>query len=117
MGEAMLAAETMSGWIWLGHAQHFIGARRCSFRMGTWLPNGYVVSTVGEFLINPDDKQFEEIGCDRLYETFVFKTSGNTHDCGCPVIDDFLELASHGYKLAKDAQLGHMAVCHEWSEI
>lgn len=36
-------------WIWMPHAAHFIASDHCQFHMATYLGNGYVVSTVGEY--------------------------------------------------------------------
>lgn len=36
-------------WIWMPHAGHFCGGNECRFRLNTYV-NGYIVSTVGEYL-------------------------------------------------------------------
>src|SRR5487761_2671318 len=84
-------------WVWMPHPGHFICARNCGFHLTTCVGD-FIVSTVGDFL--PDitvreiyattqgiklkgkgDERlddymekigYEEVGCDRLYETMVF---------------------------------------------
>lgn len=103
----------MKEWKWLGHKQHLCVARRCQFNLATLLPNGYLVSTIGEYF-RKDDEQFqdmEEIGADRMYETYVFKTEKKLKDCGCPEISSYTEVESDAYNEAKDAQEGHIRMC------
>lgn len=93
-----------SRWEWYGHAAHFICGRWCRFHMATRVGK-YLVSTVGLYVhpsrsggnettekhwlaSNPNG---EKIGCDRFYETFVFKAgepcSAPNCGCGLPSID------------------------------
>lgn len=39
----------MKDWQWFGHAGHLIVGQWCRFHLATLLPNGYYVSTVGEY--------------------------------------------------------------------
>ncbi len=61
---------------------------------------------------------YEEIGCDRKYETMVFKVNGETctaEDCNCglpTIIPDELDFA--GYNEAGAATAGHYAMCEKW---
>lgn len=60
-----------------GWAGHFIVAERCIFRRNTLLEEGslrLVVSTVGLMLDYhaKNERKFEQIGCDRHFETMVF---------------------------------------------
>lgn len=58
-----------------GWAGHFCGADRCLFHLNTLLEyNGQkvVVSTVGKWLVNYDDKEFTPIGYNRHFETMAF---------------------------------------------
>jgi hypothetical protein len=83
----------------------------------------YIISTVGEY--HPAHKQltrenvfeFEEIGCDRLYETMVFKAVKGKHDC-CPweasVCGGELDFA--GYNTAGEAMKGHIKICKRWAK-
>lgn len=38
-----------SKWIWMPHAGHLIVGSQCRFHLNTYLGNGYLVSTVGEW--------------------------------------------------------------------
>ncbi len=130
-------------WEWFGSAGHLIVASECRFHLCT-LVGPWLVSTVGEWL--PDSGSwhiyaetrgvtiegrgdarrsdflnkvgFIEIGCGRLYETMVFRTSGercSLPECDCeqPVVSDWSELDSDGYNLRGDAQRGHYAMCEK----
>jgi hypothetical protein len=59
---------------------------------------------------------YEEIGCDRKYETMCFKTTGGVCSCGCglPKVD-FSELDMEGYNDAESATKGHYLVCERWA--
>jgi hypothetical protein len=101
-------------WIWLPHAQHFIGAYSCQFRLGTYVGK-YIVSTVGEY------RGMEDIGCDRKYETYVFKAKrmpkGKDVCEACPfTVSDFLEIDSLGANTAKEAFKNHYKLCSKWSK-
>lgn len=101
---------------WHGHAQHFICARSCQFRMATSV-GPYVISTVGEY--DPkgsDDGAWTAIGCGRLYETMVFRTEGTHERCGCPLIKDFEELECAGYNDPVAATKGHMLMLGRYIE-
>ena len=141
----------MSEWKWFGNAAHLIVGQWCRFHMATLLPNGYLVSTVGEYWperpsreihasvydaewlqqnrhLRGDDfdaaymKKFgyETIGCDRKYETFVFKAGApcKVKGCGCgmPALADTSELDSKGYNDAGSATKGHMELCRKWAK-
>lgn len=134
-----------AAWEWYGHAGHLIVGSDCRFHLAT-LVGPWWVSTVGEWL--PDsatwdiyaqsagvtlkgrgdarrnqflsDVGYVEIGCDRKYETMVFRSSGRrceTPDCGCglPLVDEWGELDSDGYNDARSAREGHLAMCAKWS--
>jgi len=121
-----------SEWEWFGAPAHFICARWCRFHMVT-LIGSYVVSTVGEY-VHPRNSgggeqaeaewlrknwPGEDIGCDRKYETMVFRMSGrcDSETCGCghPFIDTAV-LDTTGYNTAKDANHGHRAMCDKWAD-
>lgn len=58
-----------------GWAGHFCGAHKCLFRLNTLLEykgQKVVVSTVGRWLVNYDDKEFTTIGYNRHFETMAF---------------------------------------------
>ena len=59
-----------------GWAGHYICADSCRFKRNTLLTNTdtndrIVVSTVGAYI--PKKNKYEQIGCDRYFETMVFK--------------------------------------------
>lgn len=58
---------------------------------------------------------FEEIGCNRKYETMVFR-AGTRCTCGCgmPIISGS-ELDSDGYNDRKTANVGHNKMCKKWA--
>ena len=97
----------MKDWKWYGHAMHFICSDQCYWHMATELPNGLLVSSVGD--MKPDD-----IGIGHKYETMVFRINGRL-DCGCPEISG-LELAARRYDTHSQAAAGHIETCLEWSE-
>ena len=131
-------------WIWMPHPGHFICAKDCRFILNTYVGK-YIVSTVGEYWPdsqvrkifayvrkveikgNGDEwdfnyrKQmpnngFEEIGCDRLYETMVFRAEKSKEKC-CPwVASSWSELDFAGYMNAEDAYAGHIKLCKKWSK-
>ena len=69
--------------------------------------NGYCISTVGELIIDPNGTEFETIGCERLYETMVFKeTADGDIECN--------ELDFEGYNDLRAAEEGHMDMCRKW---
>jgi hypothetical protein len=61
---------------------------------------------------------FMEIGLDRIYETMVFKVTGEVCkskecNCGMPTIISN-ELDFEGYNVAGDATRGHYRMCEKW---
>lgn len=108
--------------------------------MNTYV-GGYIVSTVGEYVPDSAVREigakargvtlegkgdareadwmekmgFEEIGCDRLYETMVFKAAKSKDPC-CPFrMVSGSELDFAGYNTAKDAYRGHLRLCKKWA--
>lgn len=111
---------TPDKWIWMPHPAHFIAGFGCRFRLATYVGNGFLVSTVGEY-ISPLAKESEEdflpIGCDRLYETMVFKAERAVDSACCPWIQkDSTELDFEGYNKPNEAMNGHMKMCLKWSK-
>ena len=124
----MIAVEK---WEWFGNAGHFICGRWCRFHLCTKVGN-YLVSTVGEY-IHPrhssgserGDSEYlkehplgEEIGCGRLFETFVFKAGKpcDAPECGCglPEIDGS-EIDSLSANTRKDARDNHIKLCRKFA--
>ena len=120
-------------WKWFGNPGHFICAQWCRFHLCTQVGR-VLVSTVGEF-VHPrhsrgterDDKNWwvsnwpgEDVGCDRTYETTVFRVFGRVCDredcqCGTPVLEG-CEIDFGGYNLRGDAAKGHLELCLKWAK-
>ena len=118
-------------WKWFGNAGHLCVSQWCRFHLATQI-GPWFVSTVGEY-VHPrhgkgsdqaesewlkNNGPGEDIGCDRKYETMVFK-AGKPCECGCgmPVPKDFTELDSNGYNDAASATKGHMAMCDKYAGV
>jgi len=128
-------------WIWMPHAGHLIVGNDCRFVLNTYV-GGYIVSTVGEYLpdfpvreIFAESKKitlegrgdarradymkkigYEEIGCDRLYETMVFKAMKTKDGC-CPWrIASGENQDMEGYNDPEEARKGHLKMCNKWSK-
>lgn len=128
-------------WVWMPHAGHFICGSDCRFRLNTYV-GGYIVSTIGELL--PDSGSWDiyanakgitlegrgdarradflkrvgwvEVGCDRTYETMVFKAAKAQDKC-CPYrMVTGAEMDFAGYDNPGDALKGHMKLCAKWSK-
>ena len=100
-------------WVWMPHPGHFIGSQDCKFFLNTYI-GGYIVSTVGEYL--PDSQNgYKRVGCNRKYETMVFKAMKSKHKC-CPYeMKNAEEIDFDGYNTAEDAFKGHYKMCKKWS--
>jgi hypothetical protein len=127
-----MSAANPAEWVWMGHSGHFILGHECQFHLATYLGNGYLVSTVGEY--RPDSKirevlarareskepepEFEEVGYKRLYETMVFRaTPSKDPSVCCPwrmAYGD--ELDMNGYNKPVEAEAGHYAMCRKWAK-
>lgn len=63
---------------------------------------------------------FEQIGCDRTYETMVFRAGSTACDteggCGFRQPDKFIELDFAGYNDHAKATQGHADMCTKWAE-
>jgi hypothetical protein len=101
-------------WIWMPHAGHFICADRCQFRLNTYVGE-FIVSTAGEFMLNPDNTEFTDIGLNRKYETMVFAAKHISERTCCPYRITGDELDVKGYNTPQDAYAGHMAICKTWA--
>lgn len=102
-----------------GMAGHFICASRCRWHRCTDVNEKWRVSSVGCFQRNDTDRQWSEIGCDRLFETMVFRLGSSLCKCGCGEreIDSFTEIDFAPYNTVKDAQAGHEEMVAKWMEI
>lgn len=138
-----------SEWKWFGNAGHLIVAAWCRFHMCTQIGDYMVSTVgeywpdrvsreiharihdpkwLEQYGIlkgdNFDAKYmerfgYETIGCDRTFETLVFKAgkpcNSETCNCGLPYPSDWGELEANGYNTAGDATRGHMAMCEKWA--
>lgn len=109
-----------------GHPAHFICGNNCRFHLATQVGD-YLISTVGELVFDSsvkkvldkvrDDREFEEIGFGRTYETMVFRAGEKCEaegcNCGLPVIDGS-ELDFLGYNDADSANKGHQRLVAKW---
>lgn len=133
-----------SRWKWFGNAGHFIMGESCRFHLCT-LIGKHLVSTVGQLWHESEVREimarsrgivlegrgdarehdymkkigYDTIGCDRKFETMVFKVTGETCtdpacDCGMPKIDP-TELDYGAYNEAGAATRGHMEICKRWA--
>lgn len=134
-----------SEWKWYGDAAHFICGSQCEFHLATQIGTR-IVSTVGKLFPDSKVRAiyaqsrgvviegkgdewdwnyrhkmpnhgYEQIGCDRLYETMVFDLSGKICGCGCglpKIIPN--ELDCRGYNDAIEATEGHMELCRKWAK-
>lgn len=105
-----------ANWKWFGNAGHFICAQWCQFHLCTKVGK-YLVSTVGQYV--PDEKVgYQDIGCDRKYETMVFLAGKPcaSKECGCglpSISGSELDYApANDPKTAKD---NHMKLCRKWA--
>ena len=103
-----------ANWTWMPHPGHYICGSDCRFILNTCVGE-FIVSTVGE-LYHDNDKEYQDIGLNRKYETMVFSAIPGEHPC-CPfIMGSASELECRGYNDAGEAYKGHMAMCEEWCE-
>lgn len=122
-------------WIWQPHPGHFICADRCKFFLNTYV-NGYIISTVGEYLppaavrlmlakargieLREEDDYivkvgYENIGCDRKYETMVFEAQHIPDQC-CEWRQQTGENIDFcGYNDPISATKGHYLMCEKYN--
>ena len=126
------------------HAGHLILGDKCRFHLNTYvgkyiistvgeLWNERSVREICAGVVNPewlnDNKHlkgdyfdaayfnkfgYEDIGCDRKYETMVFKAKKAINKC-CPFRMAGSDLDFDAYNKAEDAYKGHMKMCNKWS--
>lgn len=138
-----------NNWKWFGNAGHFICGSHCRFHLCTQVGNYIVstvgqlwpergsreiharVSDPKWLLENRhlegDEfdyaymKRFgyEDIGCERKFETMVFKAGKpcEAKECRCSLPEiDGSELDFMGYENARDAADGHLKLCLKWAK-
>lgn len=126
--------------VYMPHPGHFICARDCRFFLNTYV-NGVIVSTVGEYMPSENVREilaqsrgivlegigeareadwlqkhgWQEIGCDRTYESMVFKAKKDTAKC-CPWrIRVSTQLDFAAYNDANAAAEGHRRLVAKWA--
>ena len=103
-------------WKWHGTAAHFIGSASCLHHVCTRVGK-YVISTVGDYRPNGPNSDAERIGCDRKFETFVFKALRGECACGCGLpnfrASEIDSLAANDHKTAN---ANHMKMCRKWAK-
>ena len=137
----------MKNWKWFGHAAHFSCGSRCQFHLATQVGKYLVSTVGELWLERSsrevhaqvhDPKWleknrhlkddyfdsaymarfgFEEIGCNRKYETMVFKAGKpcRSKECGCGLLEiDGSELDFLGYNNVAAAAKGHLKLCRKW---
>lgn len=103
-----------SEWVWCGYAGHFCAASSCLMHMNTRVGD-YRISTVGDYRDSRTGKQKPiGAGADSLYETFVFRVSGEGQH-GEGEVDDWGEIDSERYATAEDAERGHIDYCRKYA--
>ena len=110
-------------WKWFGFAGHFIGGNDCLFHLCTEVGE-YLVSTVGDYrpfgLEGRRQNESQEIGYNRLYETFVFSLENSELcSCGCGIRKpvEMLEIDSLPASDATSARDNHMTMCRKYATI
>lgn len=133
-------------WIWMPHAGHLIVASKCQFHLNTYVGGYIVSTVGeywpergvreihaavydatwlhenkhlrGDIFDHAYMKRFgyETIGCDRKFETMVFKARKDKNKC-CPYrIIVGKDVDMRGYNKAEEARMGHLQLCDKWSK-
>ena len=77
----------------MGHAAHFCNSKACRFSLATHISSGYIISTIGDYYPIASDIR-EEIGSERYFETYVFKSQKKKSPCGCFRPEEYCEIDS-----------------------
>jgi len=105
---------TEGAWYYGGYPGHFIGSHNCRYSLNTILPNGFQVSTVGDYHpSNCKEPVTLSIIADSLFETMVFRCEGMDDDLNA--INDLHALETQHYADSRDAERGHHAMCVKWA--
>lgn len=133
-------------WIWMPHPGHFICSKDCQFFLNTYIGGYIVstvgeywpdrqVREIHAKIFDPKwfaessslkgdsfDRAYmqrfgyEEIGCDRKYETMVFKAKKGAEIC-CPYgASNWSCIDSESYNSPLEAKNGHLKLCAKWSK-
>jgi hypothetical protein len=96
-----------------GHSGHFIGANDCLFKRCTYLSNGYIVSTIGQYFPKGTNSM-EQVGLARMFETMVFRANEEPDSCGCYRPSDWSELDMIPSNSPIEAQNIHEMTVLDW---
>ncbi len=110
----------MKQWRWFGHAGHLIVASSCRHHLHTRVGD-YRISTIGDYYPRHNDEKPTTVGCDRLFETYVFRIVGECTectdgDCGQGQVD-WSEIDSLGANDWREAERNHMALCRKYADV
>lgn len=136
-----------SKWIWMPHAGHLIVGSQCQFHLNTYVGKYIVSTVgeywpdreMREIHAKVHEPKwleanshlkgdefdhayrehfgFEDIGCDRKYETMVFKAVKFKKLLCCPYrVTDWSDIDFGSYNTAEDAYKGHLKLCTKWSK-
>ena len=134
-----------SKWVWMPHAGHFICGNECRFVLNTYVGKYIVstvgelwlcrisrevhanihnrkwlqehIHLKGDIFDHAYMKEFgyEQVGCDRKYETMVFRAEKSDNKC-CPyriIVDKNVDFK--GYNESNKAYKGHYKLCNKWA--
>ena len=103
-------------WLWFGEAGHFIASSSCNHRLHTRV-GMYRISTVGDYH-PPGSTAAVEVGFHRLFETYVFRISGEC-SCGCQQenVDDWCEIDSLDASTTGEADRNHLKMCRKFASL
>lgn len=110
-------------WKWYGMAGHFIVADKCLHHLCTRVGR-YLISTVGNYYPNGSriglKSEREEIGCGRLFETFVFDLGRKPGECECGCglpkpQGGMSEIDALPANDEKTADANHMKMCRKYA--
>lgn len=137
---------TKGKWIWMPHAGHFILGNKCEFRLNTYVGKYIVstvgqlwneravreihahvhkpewlaknIHLKGDYFDYAYMKEFgyDDIGCDRKFETMVFRAKKSKNKC-CPyeiIVSKCVD--SNAYNDSVGAYKGHLKLCEKWSK-
>ena len=108
-------------WYFSAFPGHFICAEKCRFHLNTRI-GPYRVSSVGDYHPSDADGKPQPIGNGRLFETMVFRLTGNglggdPNDPPEGIMANAREIAAKGYNDSREAEAGHYALCQRFDAI
>jgi len=101
-------------WKWYGYAGHLIVSARCAYHLTTRIGD-YLISTVGDFRPDGDERAPIGAGPDAFFETYVFDCLGEDKE-GNPILKEFCEIDGQRYAESLLAEKGHYRYCRKYSK-